>query len=315
MTLPDTLEAAQRILVEDPVTKVVLPIFFAAVAIEATWSRLTDRRLYNARDAGVSFLMLLASIVIEVIPKLLIVGAMVWLHEWSPLRDVVGRQAWAFVLLFFLDDLTYYVFHRLNHEVRILWAGHVNHHSSEYLNLGTALRQGVGERVYKYVLWLPLAALGFDPAMILLMISLNLTFQFWAHTEAVRRLPSWFEAIFNTPSHHRVHHGSNARYLDRNHAGVLILWDKLFGTFSAELDEEPVVYGLTKNLGTMNPARVLLHGYSELWADVRRADTMSDKLGYIFRPPGWSHDGPDERASTLRARVTGIAASAQMRAS
>ncbi len=301
--LETTLEMAQQILVEDPVTAVVLPIFFAAVAVEAIWSKMTDRGLYNARDAGVSFLMLLASIVIELVPKLLIVAAMIVLHEWSPLRDVVGRQGWAWLALFFLDDLTYYWFHRLNHEVRILWAGHVNHHSSEYLNFGTALRQGVGERVYKYVLWLPLAALGFDPAMILLMISLNLTFQFWTHTEVIRRLPAWFEAVFNTPSHHRVHHGSNARYLDRNHAGVLILWDKLFGTFSAELEAEPVVYGLTKNLGTMNPARVLLHGYTDLWEDLRRAESLGDKLRYVFKPPGWSHDGPDQRASTLRAQA------------
>lgn len=299
------LEKAQQILLDDPVTGIVLPVFFAAVAAEAIWSKMAGRGLYHARDSAVSFSMLLASIVIELVPKLLIVAAMIEVHEWSPLRDSVGRQAWAWGALFFLDDLTYYGFHRLNHEVRILWAGHVNHHSSEYLNLGTALRQGVGERMYKYVLWLPLAALGFDPAMILLMISLNLTYQFWTHTEAIRRGPAWFEAIFNTPSHHRVHHGSNPRYLDRNHAGVLILWDKLFGTFSAELDSEPVVYGLTKNLGTMNPSRVLLHGYSELWVDLCRAESLADKLRYLFNPPGWSHDGPDERASTLRAGAAG----------
>ena len=167
------------------------------------------------------------------------------------------------------------------------------------------LRQGVGERVYKYVFWLWLPLVGFDAAMVLLMIGLNLSYQFWVHTEAVRRLPGWYEAIFNTPSHHRVHHGSNARYLDRNHAGVLIVWDKLFGTFSAELDEDPVVYGLTKNLATRNPWRVLSHGYTELWRDVWRADRWADRLRYVCMPPGWSHDGPDLRARTLRARAAG----------
>ena len=171
------------------------------------------------------------------------------------------------------------------------------------MNLGTALRQGVVERVYKPIFWIWIAALGFDPAMILLMMGLNLTYQFWAHTEAVRRLPGWYEAIFNTPSHHRVHHGSNARYLDRNHAGVLIVWDKLFGTFSPEVDDEPVEYGLTTNLGTTDPWRVLVHGYTDIAKDCRRAKRWRDKLRYLVNPPGWSHDGPDKRAKTLRAQA------------
>jgi hypothetical protein len=141
---------------------------------------------------------------------------MVQLHDISPLRDVVKHQWWAWVLLFFLDDLTFYWFHRSNHEVRLLWAGHVNHHSSQYFNFGTALRQGVGERLHKFLFWLWLPLLGFDPAMIITMISISLFYQFWIHTRAVDKLHPWFEAVFNTPSHHRVHHGSNVRYLDRN---------------------------------------------------------------------------------------------------
>ena len=116
-------------------------------------------------------------------------------------------------------------------------------------------------------------------------------------------MPAWYEAIFNTPSHHRVHHGSNIRYLDRNHAGVLIVWDKLFGTFSAERDAEPVVYGLTRNLGSFNPWRVLVHEYVDLYRDVRRSDGWRDRLRYVFEPPGWSHDGPDKRAKILRAQM------------
>jgi sterol desaturase/sphingolipid hydroxylase (fatty acid hydroxylase superfamily) len=298
-----TLEAAIQILQEDKLTQIVLPIFLGATVIEAVWSKWTQRGLYVGRDAGVSMVMLLLSIVVEIVPKVGIVALMIELHEWSPLRDVVGHQFWAWGLLFFLDDITYYWFHRLNHEVRFLWAGHINHHSSEYMNYGTALRQGVGERVYKYAFWLWLPAIGFDPAMVLLMIGLNLSFQFWTHTEAVRRLPAWYEAIFNTPSHHRVHHGSNIRYLDRNHAGILIIWDKLFGTFSAELDEEPVVYGLTTNVNSFNPWRVLVHGYSDMFKDAVRAKSWRDRLSYGLQPPGWSHDGPDNRAKTLREKA------------
>ena len=206
------------------------------------------------------------------------------------------QNSWAF----FLDDFLYYWFHRANHEVRLFWAGHVPHHSSVKLNFGTALRQGVGERIHKYFFWLPLPLLGFDPVMIFTIIALNLIYQFWVHTELVTRLPGFFEAIFNTPSHHRVHHASNVRYLDRNHAGVLIIWDKLFGTFAEETRDEPPVYGLTTDIDTYNPVKVAAGEYALLFQAVRRADSWWDKFRYILLAPGWSHDGEDRRSDTLR---------------
>ena len=296
-------ESTLRIVEGDTLAAYVIPIFLLAVVVEVIWAQVTRRKIYRAADTATSLTMLIASAIVQIAGKLAAVPVMIWCHEISPLRDVVERQPWAWLVLLFLDDLTYYWFHRLNHEVRFMWAGHVNHHSSEFLHYGTALRQGVGEEAYKFMFWIWLPLLGFDPAMVLLMMGLNLTFQFWVHTEAVRRLPAWYEAIFNTPSHHRVHHGSNARYLDRNHAGIFIVWDKLFGTFSAELDEEPVEYGLTENLGTFNPLTVLVHGYTDLLRDMRRADSWRDRLRYLLMPPGWSHDGPDKRASTLRAKA------------
>ena len=285
---------------QDPLSVIALPIFVIAIALEALWSWRQREGWYLARDTGVSLLMLLASVLVEIVPRSLAIALMVYLHDVSPLRDVVERQWWAWLVLFVLDDFSYYWFHRLNHEVRLFWAGHVNHHSSEYLNLGTALRQGVGERIHKMLFWLWLPLLGFDALMIVTMIGVNLFYQFWVHTEAVRKLPAWYEAVFNTPSHHRVHHASNIRYLDCNHAGTLIVWDRLFGTFSPELDSEPPVYGLTTNIHTFNPARVLLHGYSALWRDIRRAPGIASKLRYLLLAPGWSHDGDDRRARTLR---------------
>jgi sterol desaturase/sphingolipid hydroxylase (fatty acid hydroxylase superfamily) len=295
--------AAIQLFLQDDLIGYVVPLFVGAVIVEAIWSRVRGRGLYRLPDTGTSLLMLVASAIFEIVPKIALIGVMIVFYEISPLRGVVGHQPWAWVLLFFLDDFTYYWFHRLNHEMRFFWAGHVNHHSSEYLNYGTALRQGVGERIYKVAFWLWLPLVGFDPGMVLLMMGLNLSYQFWVHTEAVRRLPDWFEAVFNTPSHHRVHHGSNTRYLDRNHAGVLIVWDKLFGTFSPEADEEPVVYGLTESLNTFSPYWVLVHGYAELWRDMRRATTWRQRWQYLTRAPGWSHDGPDKRAKTLRAQL------------
>jgi len=244
--------------------------------------------------------MLVASSIVDFAPKVLAFGGFVILHELSPLKDVIGRQWWAWVILFFLDDFTYYWFHRANHQVRLLWAGHVSHHSSQYLNLGTALRQGVGERLHKYLFWLWLPLLGFDAVMIFTIIGINLFYQFWVHTELVKRLPSFIEAVFNTPSHHRVHHASNIRYLDCNHAGVLIIWDKMFGTFSPESPDENVVYGLTTNIDTYNPFKVALGEYAALWRDVGSAKTLADKLRYILLAPGWSHQGPDKRAASLR---------------
>lgn len=290
-------------LAADDLGLITLPILFLALLIEVFWSWQSQKKLYYGKDTFVSLLMLFIAALVEIFPKILAFVAFIFLHEISPLQDIVGRQWWAWILLFFLDDFSYYWFHRMNHEVRLLWAGHVVHHSSEYLNFGTALRQGVGERLHKFFFWLWLPLLGFDPLMLFTMISINLFYQFWVHTELVNKMPFWFEAVFNTPSHHRVHHASNIRYLDCNHAGVLIIWDKLFGTFSEEKDFDQPVYGLTKNIKSFNPLYVVTHEYQSIWKDVRRAKKWSDKFKYIFYAPGWSHDGKDNRAKTLRREL------------
>ena len=286
----------------DRFTAIALPLFLLAIVLEALISLRLHRQLYATKDLGVSVAMLLLSSAVDFLPKIAAFIAFFYLHELSPLRDVVQRQWWAWILLFFLDDFVYYWFHRANHETRILWAGHVPHHSSTKFNFGTALRQGVGERVHKYCFWVPLPLLGFDPLMIFTIIALNLIYQFWVHTELVKKLPRVIEWLFNTPSHHRAHHASNVRYLDRNHAGVLIIWDRMFGTFSEELDADPVEYGLTKNIDTHNPVTVAAGEYLGLWRDIKAADKPGDKLRYLFLAPGWHHDGEDLRSNTLRNR-------------
>lgn len=288
-------------ILQDDLSLLAVPLYLAAILAEALYSRRHHLNRYRLTDTLASLSMLVASGIVELLPRLLALLIFFQLHELSPLKDVIGRQWWAWLLLFLLDDFTYYWFHRANHEVRLLWAGHVNHHSSQYLNFGTALRQGVGERLHKFLFWLWLPLLGFDPAMIITVIGINLFYQFWIHTQAVGKLHPWIEAVFNTPSHHRVHHGSNVRYLDRNHGGVLIIWDRLFGTFSEERDDEPVVYGLTTNIDSDNPWTVLSHEYRAIGRDLRRAGTWGERLRYLLLAPGWSHDGPDKRASVLRA--------------
>ncbi len=288
---------------EGDLSAFAVPLYLAAVLIEAMWVKRRGLDWYRGADTFASLSMGVLAILVEILPRLAALYVMVWLHSISPLRDVVQFQWWAWLLLFLLDDFTYYWFHRSNHEIRLFWAGHVNHHSSQYLNFATALRQGVGERIHKFAFWLWLPLLGFDPAMIITMISLSLFYQFWIHTRSVGKLHPWFEYVFNTPSHHRVHHASNVRYLDRNHGGVLIIWDRLFGTFSEERDDEPVIYGLTTNLNSDNPLWVAVHEYVNLWRDVRRADSWRDRWRYLLRAPGWSHDGQDKRANVLRQQL------------
>lgn len=291
------------LLANDKLAIMALPVFFLAIIIEKWFDHSNQLNLYQTKDFLVSLSMLVLTAIVEFIPKLLAFVAFVYLHDLSPLSDIVVRQWWAWLILIFLDDISYYAFHRANHEVRLFWAGHVTHHSSQYLNFGTALRQGVGERIHKYIFWLWIPLLGFDPIMLFMVMSINLIFQFWVHTELVYKFPRPIEYIFNTPSHHRVHHASNTRYLDCNHAGLFIIWDRLFGTFSEEMKEEKPVYGLTQNIDSYNPAYVATHEYISLWRDIKRASSFKDKLKYIFYAPGWSHDGIDKRAKTLRRNL------------
>ncbi len=290
---------------QDDLVMLALPLFFTALLIEWVWAQKQFRPVYEKQDFWASMRIMVLTVFVDLPPKFIGIGLMFVCYEFSPLSGWVGRGAPWWVLLFFLDDLTYYLFHRGNHEVRWMWAGHASHHNSQYYNLGTALRQGVGERVSKYLFWCPLALLGFDPVMIVTMMSVSLIYQYWLHTEAIDRMPRWYEFVFNTPSHHRVHHGSNTRYLDRNHGATLIIWDRLLGTFSEELRSEPVRYGLTQNIESHKVMDVAFGEYQRMTQDVHRADRWQDKLAYLVKAPGWSHDGPDKRSNTLR-REAGI---------
>jgi len=207
-------------------------------------------------------------------------------------RDLgTGVRAWTLAMVGW--DLAYYCNHRLQHEVRAMWAIHVVHHSSEHYNLSTALRQPVSA-FGAFVPYSWLARLGVRPALIEHSRAINLIYQYWIHTDTIRSLGA-SEAVLNTPSHHRVHHGSNRRYLDRNHAGILIVWDRLFGTFQPELADDPVVYGLTKNIHTFNPLRVITHEYRDMFADVASAENWHDRVSYVLRGPGWAYRKRDER--------------------
>lgn len=285
---------------KNPVAYAV-PFFAILICIEAYLNYRERSDNYLFIDAAASISMGLGSVLIDLLTKGIALAVFSLLYtQYGFFKDALSYTLLGWILLFFFDDFTFYWHHRFSHQIRILWAAHVNHHSSQHYNLSTALRQSWTEVFYKYIwyLWLPL--LGFHPLMILTQISISLIYQFWIHTKYIHRFPSWFEFIFNSPSHHRVHHAKNVIYLDRNHAGILIIWDRLFGTFMEENPNEPVVYGITTNINTYNPLRIATHEFINLGKDIQKAPKWMDKIKYIFYPPGWSHDGSTLTADEMR---------------
>jgi sterol desaturase/sphingolipid hydroxylase (fatty acid hydroxylase superfamily) len=277
-----------------------VPIFVALVLAEMLWVRRRNPARYEARDTLTSLAMGLGSTVAGALAAGAILGIGAWL---SSLRIAdIPYVWWAWVLCFVLDDFNYYVFHRTAHRVRWFWASHVNHHSSQHYNLSTALRQtwtGFFGLSFIFRLW-PLL-LGFPLPMLLLVGGINLIYQFWIHTEAIGRLPRWVEAVMNTPSHHRVHHAVNPRYLDKNYAGVFIVWDRMFGTFAAEDDRDAIRYGLVRQLGSFNLLTAVFHEWIAIARDLWTAPWRA-KLMYVVGPPGWSHDGSRETSGMILKR-------------
>jgi sterol desaturase/sphingolipid hydroxylase (fatty acid hydroxylase superfamily) len=264
-----------------------IPVFLVCLALEAASFRFLpddDELGYELRDSRTSLAMGVGNVIVNLGWKLAVVAAYAAAYLVTPLRLPAGNPL-TWVALFVADDVAYYWFHRAHHRVRLFWASHVVHHSSRYDNLSTALRQP-WTPFTSMPFWLPLALLGFSPSMILFQQSVSLVYQFFIHTERVGTLWRPVELVMNTPSHHRVHHGSNAAYLDRNYGGILIVWDRLFRTFEPE--REGVVYGLTTNLETCNPVRVATHEFTAIWRDLRRTTSWRERLGYVFSGPGWA---------------------------
>lgn len=265
-----------------------IPLFVAFIAIELallSWRRRRGQPTtgYELTDTAASLSMGVGNLVVTALWKTVAVGLLFLVYQYR-LFEIEPSAWWAWALLLVGDDFCYYWFHRFSHRVRAGWAGHVNHHSSTYYNLSTALRQSWTSPFFKVWFYLPLALLGFHPLMIVAMQAVSLLYQFWIHTETIARLGP-LEWVLNTPSHHRVHHGANAAYVDRNYGGILIVWDRLFGTFAPE--RVPVHYGLRKSFHSRNPFRIAFHEWAALLRDVRRTPRWRHKLRYFLMPPDW----------------------------
>ncbi|RCR66084.1 sterol desaturase family protein [Larkinella punicea] len=282
----------------DDLIHYAIPGFVLLLLTEVVVTAVQQKDYYETRDTLSSLSMGIGNVIIGLLGKVIVYGAYALVYEYR-LFTIDMTRWWAWVALFFADDFSYYWFHRISHSSRYFWASHVVHHSSQKYNLGTALRQTwTGNLSGAFVFWIWLPLLGFHPAAVLTMQSISLLYQFWIHTEYINRFPAFFEAVFNTPSHHRVHHGSDLKYLDKNHAGVLIIWDRLFGTFQQE--EERPTYGLTKNIETHNPIRIAFHEWVDISRDVAKSGSFRRAIRYVFGPPGWSHDGSRKTTRQLR---------------
>ncbi len=285
----------------DPVT-FAIPAFVLLILIEAVIGRYSPKKSnYEMRDSAASLLMGLGNFAIGLVNFGIVGAVALWVYQYS-LFDI-GYHWWAFVLILFAEDFVYYWFHRLSHEHRIWWAAHINHHSSQYYNLTTALRQTwTGAFIGTWIPWLLLSFIGFPLALILFQKGISLVYQFWIHTEAIDRMWKPVEAVMNTPSHHRVHHATNPKYLDANYAGIFIIWDKLFGSFVPEDKAEPCRYGIVKQIASFNPLIIAFHEWVGIFSDLFHAKSFKAAFMYIFGPPGWSEDGSRLTSRMIKER-------------
>jgi sterol desaturase/sphingolipid hydroxylase (fatty acid hydroxylase superfamily) len=264
-----------------------IPVFFVLIGIELLAARLLERDSYRLNDSVNDLSCGVLQQLGDVFLKTALFAGYAGLYAGYRVTEVPLDAAWAWSACFVAQDFLYYWFHRFSHEVNAGWAAHVVHHQSEEYNLSVALRQGAFQPAISWVFYLPLAVVGFPPAMFLAVSSFNTLYQFWIHTRLIGRLGP-LERVLNTPSHHRVHHARNPGYIDRNLGGTLIVWDRLFGTFALERDEP--VYGITKPLASFNPVWANLHYWVEMWDVARRARHPLDRLRVLWRRPGWRPD-------------------------
>jgi len=267
------------------------PVFLGLVLLEAWYWRRRGADMYAWTDTLSNAALALMHQGADAVAGLLTIAVYALVYELRVFH--VDTSVWSILALFVAQDFFYYWFHRASHRVRWMWASHVTHHSSERLNLSTAFRQSLTYPVSgMWLFWIPLALLGFEPAHIVAVVAINLGFQFFVHTQAVGRL-GWLEKIFNTPSHHRVHHARNPKYIDRNYAGVLIVWDKLFGTYVEEDGAVPCEYGIVGQVRSHNPLTLTFHEWRAMFGDARRAQGWRARARQLFGAPerALSHPG------------------------
>jgi sterol desaturase/sphingolipid hydroxylase (fatty acid hydroxylase superfamily) len=270
----------------------LLPFLLGSAALEVLWYTQVQRRAYPWREALASLGVSLLRVPMRGLRPLLVapVVALAWEHR---LLTIPLRTPWGLLLLFLGTELAYYWMHRCAHEIRWMWASHVVHHTPEHLHLASAFRLGATELLSgTWLFYLPLSLLGLHPVAVSAMLAVNLVYQFWLHTDLIGRLGA-LEWVLNTPSHHRVHHASNAEYLDRNYGGILIVWDRIFGTFAQERPDLAITYGLVHPIGSLNPLRLAFHEWGSIVRDIRASTSWRERFRQLLGKPGESRSSQE----------------------
>lgn len=277
------------------------PVYILIIGLELLLSHLQHRRLYSWKDTISNVYLMLLNATIDLSFRVIYVAILVHMYDHKLLSWETGISYWIMLLL--AEDFLYYWLHRFDHEIRLFWAVHVTHHSSEYMNFTVGFRSSVFQPLYRFLYFIPLAWLGFRPLDIVFIYSATQIWGIFVHTDLIKKM-GWLEYILVTPSHHRVHHASNPKYLDKNMGMFLIVWDQLFGTFQPELSDEEYQekkYGLTKPLDKPSPVNLVFHEWREIGKDLSRTDiSWREKWLYVFGPPGWSHDGSRKTSRQLQ---------------
>ncbi|MBS1738608.1 MAG: sterol desaturase family protein [Bacteroidetes bacterium] len=279
------------------------PIYLIIIGAEILLSHWHLDKFYSVKDTLTNVYLSLLNGGIDLLFRAVYVVILAFFYEYHFFNPAFN-PIFYWGALFFLEDLAFYFEHRVDHFSRFFWAVHVTHHSSTHFNLTTGFRSSVLQPLYRFIYFIPLAFLGFAPIDIVFMYSLTQIYGILVHTQYIKKMPAWFEAVFVTPSHHRVHHASNVKYLDKNMGMVLIIWDRLFGTFQREESDEPVKYGLTYDLEKPHHlTNVVFHEWKKIGDDLKRDLPLSVKIKYLFKPPGWSHDGSTKTAKQLQREL------------
>lgn len=289
---------------EELLLKITVPIYIVVIGTELVWSYIKKKHYYSTKGILANVYLSALNFGLDILMRVAGLAVLMFFYQYKWVSiDKTLHPFWYWLTLLIAQDFMFYWLHRIDHYCRFFWAAHVTHHSSEEYNLTVGFRSSVFQPLYRFIYYIPLSLLGFEPLDTLFMYAATQIYGILIHTQTVDKLGplEWF---LSTPSHHRVHHASNVRYLDKNMGMVLIIWDKIFGTFQKE--EETPVYGLTKNIKTYNPITMVFHEWLAIAKDLKKGNKLWHKIMYVFGPPGWSHDGSTKTSSQLRAELNSI---------
>lgn len=286
---------------EELLIKISIPIYALVIGIEILYSYWREKKYYSTKGILANIYLSTLNFSLDILVRGICLGVLWYFYQFKFFAiDKTMHPILYWSVLLFAQDFMFYWLHRIDHYCRFFWAVHVTHHSSEEFNLTVGFRSSVFQPLYRFIYFIPLSLAGFDPLDVMFMYAATQIYGILIHTKTINKL-GFLEWFLSTPSHHRVHHASNVKYLDKNMGMVFIIWDRLFGTFEKETEE--VKFGLTTNIGTYNPVTMVFHEWKAILSDLKKPVSFKDKFMYIFGPPGWSHDGSRKTSCQLRAEL------------